>query len=150
MSQTITTHDASGKAIFSTKGGLKTNPMPLGQSTLLYSTHTPTPDIITEADIDRYLQDQTSGFGPGVPCPASGSSVSIVEVAPGLSSPTRKLNTLGVFYMLGGEVKLLMDGGEERVLKKGDSGVLRGAAHSWNNESREWAKMIAFSQGLGE
>lgn len=148
MSQFITTHDAAGKATFSSKGNLTTNTMPLGKSTLLYSTHTATPNTITEADLDQYLKDQISGFGPGVPCPDGGSSISVVQVAPGLASPMRSLNTLGVFYMLEGEVKLVLDGGEERVLKKGDSGVLRGAAHSWKNEGKEWAKLIAFSQGL--
>lgn len=112
-------------------------------------THSATPQTTSDADIDQYLHDQTAGFGPGIPCPANGSSISFVEVAPGLSSPRRSLNTLGVFYMLEGEVKLVLDGGEEKALKKGDCGVLRGAAHSWRNESSERAKLIAFSQGLG-
>lgn len=149
MSLSITTHNTAGKAIFSTKGSLQTTAMPLGKSTLLYSTHSATPDITTEEDIAQYLHDQTAGFGPGVPCPADGSSISVVEVAPGLASPMRTLNTLGVFYMLEGEVTLVLDGGEERVLRTGDSGVLRGAAHSWKNESGGWARLIAFSQGVG-
>lgn len=151
MSQFIATHDASGKAVFSSKAAdLQPNPMPLGTSTLLYSTHSPTPSVKTEADIEQYLHDRTAGFGPGVPCPPNGSSVSVIEVSPGLASPMRKLGTLGVFYVMEGEVKVILDGGEEKVLRKGDSGVLRGAAHSWKNESGEVARLIAFSQGLGE
>ena len=150
MSQGIATQTPSGSATFIPNTTLKSNPMPLGKSTLLYSTHTPTPSTTTEEDITCYLHDQTAGFGPGVPCPANGSSVSIIEIAPGLSSPMRKLNTLGVFYMLEGEVKLVLDGGEEKLLRAGDSGVLRGVGHSWVNEGSGWAKMIAFSQGLGE
>lgn len=152
MAQVITTTNAEGEAIFHTQTGtLKTNPIPLGTSTLIYSSHSQPPTISpVEKDLTRYIHDRSTGFGPGVPCPPNGSSVSIIELAPGLASPMRALNTLGVFYLLEGEVRLVLDGGEERVLMKGDSGVLRGGGHSWRNDADAPARMIAFSQGLGD
>lgn len=152
MSQVITTHNADGRAVFSSKVPEQQNdfPIPLGQMTLLYSTHTMLEVINTEQDIDNYIRDRVAGFGPGVACPAGGTSGSILHLAPGLKSPMRRQPTIGVFYVLAGELMLHLDSGESRKLKPGDSGVLRGGMHSWSNETPDgcWAKLINFSQSI--
>lgn len=152
MSQSITTHDTDGKAVFCDRGEeqRKDFPIPLGRMTLLYSTHQMPENISTEQDIDKYLRDRESGFGPGAACPVGGTAVSILHFAPGLKSPMRRQPTIGVFYVLSGELLLHLDGGESRKFQAGDSGVLRGANHAWSNETPGdgWAKLINCSQSI--
>lgn len=41
--------------------------------------------------------------------------------------------TLDTIYVLEGEIELLLDSGEMKVLKAGDTIVQRGTMHQWNN-----------------
>lgn len=151
MAQFITTHNADGKAIFNNKiEQQKDFPIALGRMTLLYSTHKMPENVDTQEDTEQYLIDREGGFGPGVACPPGGTAASLLHFAPGLKSPMRRQPTIGVFYVLEGELVLSLGGGELRRFKAGDSGVLRGANHSWSNETPDqgWAKVINFSQSI--
>ena len=152
MSHVITTQDANGRATFSSKvpEQRKQLPMPLGSMSFLYASHLFPPDISTEADIDTYVTCRDMGLGPGVACPPGGTAVSSIEIAPEMTSPMRKMPTLGIFYVLEGEVRLHLDGGDARLLKAGDSGVIRGSVHSWANETPDngIVKLLSFSQSL--
>lgn len=45
--------------------------------------------------------------------------------------------------VLEGEVEAILDSGEKRTMKRGDSLVQRGTKHAWRNTSEtEWARMI--------
>ena len=45
--------------------------------------------------------------------------------------------------VLEGEVELILDSGEKRVLKRGDVAIQRGTSHAWRNTSKtEWARMV--------
>lgn len=142
--------DHNGKAVFSSKipETQKHADVPIGKFTLLYTTHTLPAQISDEKDIDQYIYDREHGLGPGVACPPGGSCANILHMAPGLKTPLRKLPTLGMFYVLEGNITLHLDSGEERKMKAGDAGVIRSAMHSWTNEtpSGGWAKLLAFSQ----
>lgn len=146
MSQFITSHHADGSANFNEQAPdqQKEFPIPLGKMTLLYSTHNMPEDVSGVRDIEQYLVDREGGFGPGVACPPGGSAASILHIKPGLKSPMRRQPTIGVFYVLEGEMVLHLDGGDSRRFKAGDSGVLRGANHSWSNETpgEGWAKIV--------
>jgi quercetin dioxygenase-like cupin family protein len=51
--------------------------------------------------------------------------------------------------ILEGEIELILDGGETRRLRTGDSVVMRGTMHQWVNCSTEgWARMVAFAQDV--
>jgi len=51
--------------------------------------------------------------------------------------------------ILEGEVGLVLDGGETRRLRVGDSAVMRGTMHRWVNCSAEgWVRMVAFAQDV--
>lgn len=152
MAHFITTHGADGKTVFSNKTATKQNefPIPLGSMTILYSTHKFPESLDKEQDLEQYARDREAGFGPGVACPPGGTCGSILRLAPGLKSPMRKLATIGVFYVLEGEVTLHLDGGETKVFRTGDSGVLRGAMHSWENTTKESARLISFSQSIAD
>lgn len=45
--------------------------------------------------------------------------------------------------VLVGEVELVLDSGEKRIMKQGDICIQRGTNHQWNNTSKtEWARMM--------
>jgi len=45
--------------------------------------------------------------------------------------------------VLDGEVELILDSGEKRLMKPGDVAVQRGTMHAWRNASdTQWARMI--------
>ncbi|KAF2162087.1 hypothetical protein M409DRAFT_27464 [Zasmidium cellare ATCC 36951] len=155
MSQYITTFSpTTGASIFSSKlpDPLHAHPIPLGKITYLYTTHTP-PNLSTEADIDTYLTDRENGLPPTSPVPPGGTNASLIELAPGAATPVRRTITVGVFRVLKGIVRLMLDSGEERVLKEGDVVVIRGAKHTWRNETegegeQGWAKLMVFAMSV--
>ena len=152
MSQIITTHDANGKAIFSSKLPEQQHsfPIPLGNMTMLYTSHSFPPNVNSDQDMDQYAIDREKGIGPGVACPPGGTGVSIISMAPGLKTPLRRLPALGVFYVLEGQVILHLDSGESKMVKAGDVGVIRGAMHSWTNDTPNegWARLLSVSQSI--
>lgn len=49
--------------------------------------------------------------------------------------------------VLEGEIELVLDSGESRVLKRNDISVQRGTNHIWRNRSQtEWGRMLFVSQ----
>lgn len=49
--------------------------------------------------------------------------------------------------VLEGEVEVVLDSGETRLLKRGDLAIQRGTMHAWRNKSQtEWARMLYFLQ----
>jgi uncharacterized cupin superfamily protein len=57
--------------------------------------------------------------------------------------------TMDWAVILEGEVDLILDGGETRRLRVGDSVVMRGTMHQWVNRSSDgWARMVAFAQDI--
>jgi quercetin dioxygenase-like cupin family protein len=53
--------------------------------------------------------------------------------------------TLSIDYgvVLEGEMKLVLDSGESRVLKRGDVAIQRGTMHQWVNvDKQKWARMM--------
>ena len=57
--------------------------------------------------------------------------------------------TLSVDYIvvLEGEIVLLLDGGEEKAVRKGELIVQRGVNHSWENRGTEICRMIVVMVG---
>lgn len=129
MSQFITTHNPSGRAIFTSKIPSEQKPLPLpaGSMTILYTTHSMPVDLGTEADLDAYAVDRVKGLPPGSPAPANGTTAAIVRIPGGVSTPMRRTISLGVFVVVEGKLVLKLDGGEERRVRVGDAVVLRSA-----------------------
>lgn len=45
--------------------------------------------------------------------------------------------------VLEGEIELVLDSGESRIMKRGDVSVQRGTNHLWKNRSQtEWGRML--------
>ncbi len=59
---------------------------------------------------------------------------------PGATSPMHRTVSLDYGVVLEGEVELVLDSGEVRLLKRGHVAVQRGTNHAWRNASKsEWA-----------
>lgn len=64
-------------------------------------------------------------------------------MGPGVISPMHRTVSLDYGIVLIGEVELVLDSGETRVMKVGDVCVQRGTNHAWRNTSQtEWARMM--------
>jgi quercetin dioxygenase-like cupin family protein len=152
MSQLITTHNSSGQAIFSSKIPEEQHELqlPFGGMRIIYTADSVQTNLNTEADIDNYSHIRTAGLPNGVICPPGGSAAAIVSMAPGAKSPMHRTVTMDWAVILEGEVELILDGGETRRLRIGDSVVMRGTMHQWVNRSCEggWVRMVAFAQDI--
>jgi mannose-6-phosphate isomerase-like protein (cupin superfamily) len=152
MSQFITTHNTSGQAVFSSNISEEQHelPLPFGGMRIIYTAPSLPTNLNTEADIDQYSHIRTTGLPNGAICPPGGSAAAILSLAPGAESPMHRTVTMDWAVILEGEVELILDGGETRKLRVGDSVVMRGTMHQWINRSGEgkWARMGAFAQDI--
>lgn len=71
-----------------------------------------------------------------------GSVLRIVDVRPGGESLMHKTESLDYGVVLAGDIELVLDSGEGRLMKGGDVSVQRGTNHLWRNASQtEWGRM---------
>ncbi len=143
VSRVITDHDETGKAIFSKK-----LPEPVvwqeladgARFSLGYATNQFPVELSHETDIstyNHYLQNL-----PGINIPG-GTVLRYVDMMPGVTSPMHRTVSLDYGVVLEGEVELVLDSGEVRLLKRGHVAIQRGTNHAWRNASKtEWARML--------
>ena len=77
-----------------------------------------------------------------------GTVLRIVDMPPGATSPMHRTVSLDYGVVLDGEVELILDNGESRLMKRGDLSIQRGTIHAWKNVSGEgiWARMLYILQ----
>ena len=148
----ITTHDASGKAVIDT-----TLPAPapfyaLGAGDALfaqcYVTSTFPVEIADGADTSAYESFLASPPGLTV---SGGTVLRYVDMPPGALSPMHRTVSLDYGVVLEGEVELVLDSGETRVMRRGDICVQRATMHAWRNLSQtEWARMLYILQPVAK
>ena len=148
ISRYITTHDPhTGLSIFSPfhAATVPKTTLPNGSAFQLDYTTSSTPVTYTaDADISAYNAHLASH--PPLP-PAhttpNGTVMRHTEMPPGGATPMHRTLTLDYAVVLEGEVELVLDGGEARMLRRGDTVVQRGTMHAWRNCSRtEWVRML--------
>ena len=92
------------------------------------------------ADVASYASYLNNPPGLVVP---GGSVLRIVDMQPGALSPMHRTTSLDYGVVLEGEVELVLDSGETRLLKRGDMCVQRATNHAWRNTSEtNWARML--------
>src|ERR1700753_4184255 len=143
ISRFITGHDAKGKTIFedAVPEEAPFQTLPDGaQFSLCYATNEFPVQMNENADIKTY--QGYLGDLPGVTIP-NGSVLRVVDMMPGALSPMHRTVSLDYGVVLEGEVELILDSGEVRLLKRGHVAVQRGTNHAWRNASKtEWARML--------
>lgn len=131
----ITDHNEEGKAIFSTKvpEALDWQKLPDGAKFALgYATDQFPVTLNNEADLQRYEAFQKDL--PGITVPG-GTVLRLVDMLPGALSPMHRTVSLDYGVVLEGQVELILDSGETRLLNKGDIAIQRGTNHAWRNPS---------------
>jgi len=144
----ITDHDSKGKAVFTTrvKEELHWQGLPDGARFCLgYTTDAFPVKMNEEQDIstyEKYLENK-----PGIMIPG-GTVLRLVDMMPGVTSPMHRTVSLDYGVVLEGEVELVLDSGEVRLMKRGDVAIQRGTNHAWRNASpTAWARMLYVLQG---
>lgn len=59
----------------------------------------------------------------------------MIDFAPNVMSPMHRAVSLDYGIVIEGEFKLILDSGEERIMRQGDVSVQRASAHKWHNIS---------------
>ena len=129
-----------------------TQPQPMGSTTSLsyiYSTQ-PSFTMANDADLTHYLA--TASSGPPYHFPSAGSSIiTYMEFGPNPQQEDgfwHRTKTVDCIVMLEGELELSLDGGEKRIMKRGDVVIQRAAMHKWKNLSEtESAKFMGVLLG---
>ncbi|TVY85353.1 hypothetical protein LSUE1_G000278 [Lachnellula suecica] len=143
IKRVITDHDAQGKAIFSNDIAepLSWQELPDGaQFSLGYATNQFPVDLSAGVDVSTYQHYQQNL--PGITIPG-GTVLRVVDMLPGALSPMHRTVSLDYGVVLEGEVELVLDSGETRLLKRGDIAIQRGTNHAWKNASKtQSARML--------
>ncbi|CAG8131719.1 unnamed protein product [Penicillium olsonii] len=160
LSRFITTHDEAGKAIFSTSvpETLPVQRIDAGADfSLAYTTSNFPVQLSDEADVSSYQSYLSDP--PGIVV-SGGTVCRIVDMQPGALSPMHRTVSLDYGVVLEGEVELVLDSGEVRLLKRGDVAVQRGTNHAWRNVTPDavvdgknvpqWARMMYVLQPSSE
>ena len=95
-----------------------------------------------QSDVKEYESYLSSPPGLTI---SNGAVGRMVDYPPGYTSPMHRTQSLDLGIVIEGEIELLLDGGETRLLKRGDVAVQRGTNHAWRNatpEEGKWARMF--------
>ncbi|KAJ0122153.1 cupin domain protein [Diaporthe amygdali] len=142
-SRFITDHNARGLSVFNTSIPDQLPVQIVGGKSkfhLGYATAKIPADFTDNSDIATYssfLSNPPGIFHPG------GTVLRIVDMRPGGESLMHRTHSLDYGIVLEGEIELILDSGESRILKKSDVAVQRGTNHLWRNMSKtEWGRML--------
>jgi quercetin dioxygenase-like cupin family protein len=139
----ITTHTPDGKPTFSADipEDAPFRVLPDGaEFALCYATNKFPVQMTDDEDLNVYKQYAQNL--PGITID-TGSVLRVVDMRPGALSPMHRTISLDYGVVLEGEVELILDSGESRLMKRGDISVQRGTNHAWRNTSdTSWARML--------
>ncbi|KAL2150619.1 hypothetical protein VTH82DRAFT_7182 [Thermothelomyces myriococcoides] len=139
----ITTHNEAGKAVVHSETGLSWGAFDGGGMAFAvpYTTSTFPPDLNGDADLAEHERVMASGK-LGVVNPG-GTVLRVVDVAPGYACAMHRTLSLDYGVILEGEIDMVLDGGDRRVLRRGDVVVQRATQHQWVNRSQtQWVRML--------
>ncbi|KAE8154449.1 hypothetical protein BDV25DRAFT_172098 [Aspergillus avenaceus] len=138
----ITTHNAQGQAVFSNNLSEDMPVQKVNEVTfsLAYTTDQFPAQLSADADLTSYEQNLSSPPGLSI---STGTVCRIVDMPPGQTSPMHRTVSLDYGVVLEGEVELLLDSGETRLLKRGDVAVQRATNHAWRNVTPDqgWSRI---------
>ncbi|KAH9904430.1 hypothetical protein F4778DRAFT_62395 [Xylariomycetidae sp. FL2044] len=140
----ITTHDADGKATFDTgiKEDIDFERSPLGADMFLAYSGTQFPAALAhDSDLETY-KEHCANKPPSFMIPG-GFLSRYVDYHPGAAPLWHRTITLDFGVVIEGQIQLELEGGEKRILNKGDVVVQRGTKHAWSNPSKtEFARVF--------
>ncbi len=145
----ITTHNAEGKAVFSTTFSetLTTYEIPGMLYYEAYKTFEAPIKLADESDL-KGMQAH-AGEDSTITFPQPGATIlRYCDWPPGGSAPLHRHETMDFGIVVRGRVEAIMDSGETRLLDVGDCLVQRNTLHGWRNPSdTEFARVLFVIQG---
>jgi quercetin dioxygenase-like cupin family protein len=139
----ITAHNKEGKAIFSDKFDEESKMKPNEDGiafALSYTTKGLPVSMDEDEDLDVY--DRYLNNTPGLVV-SGGTVLRHVDIPPSTECTMHRTVSLDYGCVLEGEIELLLDSGEKRIMKRGDVAIQRGTMHQWINHSKtEWTRML--------
>jgi mannose-6-phosphate isomerase-like protein (cupin superfamily) len=145
----ITTHDQkTGQSIFDTSISASVPRIPYPGDLATLETHYVAEDFPVDlsGDKDMTTYQRYLAAPPGVYI-SNGTLVRYLDLNPGASSPMHRTLSLDIGVVIDGSMKVELDSGETKVLKKGDVIVQRATMHAWHNASdTEPVRMVFFIQ----
>lgn len=143
ISRFITAHDGDGKTVFSDAVSEVTpfKALPDGaEFAVCYATDTFPVDMTDDKDLHTYQQYQQNL--PGITI-STGTVLRVVDMRPGALAPMHRTVSVDYGVVIEGEVELILDSGEKRLMRRGDISIQRGTNHTWKNTSEtSWARML--------
>lgn len=139
----ITSHNETGQAIVHSEGPGSWVPFEdktLGFS-IAYTTSEFPVNLNNDADLEKHNEVlQTGNLGLVNP---GGTVCRVVDFSPNLPGIMHRTQSLDYGIVLEGEIEMVLDSGETRLLGKGDIAVQRATMHTWRNpSSTQWARML--------
>ncbi|KFA67228.1 hypothetical protein S40285_06292 [Stachybotrys chlorohalonatus IBT 40285] len=126
----ITGHNDDGKSVFlSTDNGDHHRIMGEKQAVanILYSTQETPVQLNGNVDIEKASKEEPPLHYH------NGSIVRMIDFAPSVESPMHRAVSIDYGIVVEGTFKLVLDSGEERIMRQGDVSVQRATAHKWIN-----------------
>lgn len=152
LSRLVTTHNDSGEAVFAQTIEEDMPMREIGDGvtfSLAYTTDEFPAKLNGDRDIESYKKYLSEPPGLVV---SSGTVCRIVDMPPRGESAMHRTVSLDYGVVLEGEVELVLDSGETRLMKRGDVAIQRGTNHAWKNVTPDvevegktvgvWARML--------
>ena len=139
----ITSHSEAGKAVVGSTERAQWQSMRNGAvcMSLIYTTSEPLPNLNDNADIKTH-QTKVAAGKIGLVSP-NGSVCRITDFSPGNDPQMHRTKSLDYGIVMEGEMELILESGEVRLMQKGDVVIQRGTMHAWRNPSpTNWARMV--------
>lgn len=140
----ITTVDLDGRSVFSKSSDEEppkmVTPLPMNLS-FCYATQNFPVDIHEEKDIEKYNEFVKSP--PAITIP-NGTTARVVDFPPNYTSAMHRTISVNYNFVIEGEIEIILDSGQTRMMKQGDVLVQRSINHAWRNPSEDrWARLAA-------
>lgn len=139
----ITAHNDEGKAIFSNALNEESEMKPNDDGiafALSYTTKGFPVNMDNDEDIKVYEKFKNNPPGLVV---SGGTVLRHVDIPPDTGCKMHRTVSLDYGAVIEGEVELLLDSGESRIMKRGDVAIQRGTMHAWINRSKtDWVRML--------
>lgn len=142
----ITDHDENGLSIFSSfpEKAIYQDINPEMDFFVAY-TNSFAPDMNNAADLANYKK-VNEGPQPSLTIPG-GTVLRVCNFAPGSTTAMHRTMSVDYGIVLEGEVELVLDSGQVKLLKVGDIAVQRGTMHAWRTPSKsKWSRMVFILQ----
>lgn len=139
----ITSHNEEGKAIFSDalpeESAMKPNDDGIAFALSYTTKGFP---VIMDDDADIKVYEKFLDDAPGLVV-SGGTVLRHVDIPPSTGCKMHRTVSLDYGAVIEGEIELLLDSGEKRVMRRGDVAIQRGTMHAWINHSNtDWVRML--------